>query len=284
MKANGTDRTLDDLRVEIDAVDSRLLQLLNERADLVHEVGEIKKQKGLEIYAPEREEKLLQSLVKKSQGRLPEKSIRAIYREIMSAALALEENLKIAYLGPEGTWTHQAGRNKFGASVEYVAQASLADVFEKVASRQADYGVVPIGNSTDGGVSRTLDYFSESDLQICAQVNLLGDHDASSSAARFLVLAHNSCPPTGKDITALLIHGDADGLLSGAMKILADLDLKVTQIDGRQESDSEKLSCVFVEVQGHQTSANMVKAIDLLVATGKKVRVLGSYPATGAYS
>ncbi|MEM9482050.1 MAG: prephenate dehydratase [Verrucomicrobiota bacterium] len=164
--------SLDDIRKEIDAVDSELLKLLNHRADLVHEVGEIKKRDGLEIYAPEREEALLQSLIAKSEGRLPEESIRAIYREIMSAALALEENLQIAYLGPEGTWTHQAAINKFGHSVAYTAQTSFNDVFDQVARRKADYGVVPIENSTEGAVSHTLDLFADSPLTICAQILL----------------------------------------------------------------------------------------------------------------
>ena len=101
--------SLEELRIKIDAVDTSIIHLLNERADIVHEIGVIKKREGLEIYAPEREEKLLRSLIAKGEGgRLPEESIRAIYREIMSAALALEEDLKIAYLGPAGTWTHQA--------------------------------------------------------------------------------------------------------------------------------------------------------------------------------
>ncbi len=277
-QGGGTEKTLEQLRVEIDAVDARLLELLNARADLVHGVGEIKKENGLEIYAPEREEKLLQSLVKRSQGRLPEKSIRAIYREIMSAALALEENLKIAYLGPEGTWTHQAARNKFGASVAYVAQASLADVFDQVSKRHADYGVVPIGNSTAGEVNRTLDFFVDSPLQICAQITLFGDHEDSTGATRFLVLCHNTCPPTGKDITALLIHGETGEILSDSMKILAELDLSVTQIDGRQERDSGKPSCVFVELQGHQTEVAIETAVARLTESGKMVRVLGSYP------
>ena len=164
--------SLDDIRKKIDAIDDGLLRLLNERADLVHEVGEIKKKDGLQIYAPEREEALLQALVAKSRGRLPAKSIRAIYREIMSAALALEENLKIAYLGPEGTWTHQAAINKFGASVEYVAQPSFTEVFDQVARGKASYGVVPIENSTEGAVNHTLDLFADSPLRICAQILL----------------------------------------------------------------------------------------------------------------
>jgi len=163
---------LDDIRKTIDAIDTQLLDLLSQRADAVHEVGEIKKKEGLQIYAPEREDALLKSLVDKNQGRLPEKSIRAIYREIMSAALALEDNLKIAYLGPEGTWTHQAAISKFGHSVEYSAQPNFAEVFDQVARRHANYGVVPIENSTEGAVSSTLDLFVDSSLRICSQILL----------------------------------------------------------------------------------------------------------------
>ena len=129
---------LDHLRKQIDAIDSQLLDLLSQRADLVHEVGVAKKKSGLQIYAPDREDALLRKLVAMNQGRLPEKSIRAIYREIMSAALALEDDLKIAYLGPKGTWTHQAAIKKFGHSVDYTALPSFADVFDDVARRRAD--------------------------------------------------------------------------------------------------------------------------------------------------
>lgn len=163
---------LDNVRSRIDSIDTQLLDLLAQRADCVHEVGEIKKAEGLQIYAPEREEALLRSLCEKNKSRLPEKSIRAIYREIMSAALALEDDLKIAYLGPEGTWTHQAAISKFGHSVAYSAQPNFAEVFDQVARRHADYGVVPIENSTEGAVSHTLDLFADSHLRICAQILL----------------------------------------------------------------------------------------------------------------
>jgi chorismate mutase/prephenate dehydratase len=160
---------LSDIRKKIDAIDAKLIALLNERADLVHEVGEVKKKEGTAIYAPEREEALLRSLVAKSKGRLPASAIRAIYREIMSASLALEKQLTIAYLGPEATWSHQAARQKFGASVDYAAQSSIAEVFNVVARGKADYGVVPIENSTEGAVNYTLDVFMDSELKICAQ-------------------------------------------------------------------------------------------------------------------
>jgi chorismate mutase/prephenate dehydratase len=161
---------LDEIRKTIDAIDTQLLDLLSKRAEAVHMVGEIKKKEDLEIYAPEREDALLKSLASKNQGRLPEKSIRAIYREIMSAALALEDDLKIAYLGPEGTWTHQAAISKFGHSVEYTAQPNFAEVFDHVTRRHSSYGVVPIENSTEGAVSSTLDLFVDSPLRICAQI------------------------------------------------------------------------------------------------------------------
>ncbi len=178
---------LQDLRAKIDVLDTELIRLLNERADLVRGVGEVKRAGGLEIYAPEREESVLNALVAKSQqigGRLPPESLRAIYREIMSASLALEKDLAIAFFGPEATWTHQAARGKFGASVRYLAQGSISDVFDAVARGRADYGVVPIENSTEGAVNHTLDEFIESDLRICAQVALKIEHHLMSRIGR----------------------------------------------------------------------------------------------------
>ena len=167
--------TLGEIRSRIDALDSQLLGLLSQRADLVHEVGLLKKRDGVSIYAPEREEKLLRSLIKineRNKGRLPPSAVRAIYREIMSASFALEKGLTIAYLGPVATWSHQAAREKFGASVQYAAQSSIAEVFNVVARGKADYGVVPIENSTEGAVNYTLDQFMDSELRVCAQFSL----------------------------------------------------------------------------------------------------------------
>jgi chorismate mutase/prephenate dehydratase len=165
--------SLDEARKQIDAVDQQLIKLLNERAELVHIVGTIKKQEGLDVYVPGREEQLLRKLADLNtaqKGRLTEKAIRSIYREIMSAALALETSMKIAYLGPAGSWTHQVAINKFGNSVEYVADASTEGVFDRVASRVVDYGVLPIEHSTEGAVHHTLDRLVDSDLQIYAEI------------------------------------------------------------------------------------------------------------------
>jgi chorismate mutase/prephenate dehydratase len=163
---------LDDLRTQIDAIDDQLLDLLNRRADLALEIQRLKRESGLEIYSPDREEQVLQNLVARSQGRVAPESIRAIYREIMSSSLALEKEIIIAFLGPPATWTHEAAQAKFGASVAYLPQPNIADIFSEVARGNADYGVVPIENSTDGAVNHTLDMFVDSDLRICAQILL----------------------------------------------------------------------------------------------------------------
>jgi chorismate mutase/prephenate dehydratase len=165
--------SLEEARAQIDAVDQQLIKLLNQRAELVHAIGTIKRQDGLDIYVPGREEQLLRKLAAlnaSQNGRLTEKAIRSIYREIMSAALALETSMKIAYLGPVGSWTHQVAINKFGNSVEYVAEASTEGVFERVASRTVDYGVLPIEHSTEGAVHHTLDHLVDSTLQIYAEI------------------------------------------------------------------------------------------------------------------
>ena len=178
---------LPEIRRKIDTVDEQIIRLLNERADLVHEVGIVKKAQGQPIYAPEREEQVLRALAAKARelnSRLPEKSIRAIYREIMSAALALEKDLTIAYFGPTSTNTHQAARSRFGSSVDYVPQVTIADVFDAVARGRADCGVVPIENSTEGAVNHTLDVFMDSELRICAQILMKIENHLASNCAK----------------------------------------------------------------------------------------------------
>lgn len=165
--------SLDEVRKKIDGIDQQLLRLLNERAELVHTVGEIKRKDDLDIYVPGRENQLLRKLAALNtaqNGRLTERAIRAIFREIMSAALALEDSLKIAYLGPAGSWTHQAAVNKFGNCVEYLPEASTESVFGRVAAQTADYGVLPIEHSTEGAVHHTLDHLADSSLQIYAEI------------------------------------------------------------------------------------------------------------------
>lgn len=349
--------TLPEIRNKIDQIDEKLIVLLNARADLVHEVGVLKKKEGVAIYAPEREEQLLRSLEAKNKGRLPAKAIRAIYREIMSASLALEKDLTIAYLGPEATWTHQAARQKFGASIEYAPQANITDVFDVVARGKSDYGVVPIENSTEGAVNHTLDVFMDSDLKICAQVllkienNLLAKgsreeirkiyshpqvfgqcrqwlrhnlpkvdlievssttraaelaaqepgtaalagkmaaevyglnileasiQDNPNNTTRFLVIGHETCPPTGNDKTSLMFClQDKPGALFSVLEPFKSLGINMSKIESRPSKRKQWEYFFFVDVDGHAQDPGLVRALEQIQPSCSLIKILGSYP------
>lgn len=161
-----------DHRKAIDKLDAQIVKLLNERTQHVLQIGEIKINAGEAIYAPHRERAVLQRICKLNDGPIKDDSLRAIYREIMSSALSLEKSMTIAYLGPAATFTHQAAIQKFGASLRYSDQKTIADIFTEVSKNRADYGVVPVENSTEGVVTHTLDMFVDSNLQIVAQIVL----------------------------------------------------------------------------------------------------------------
>jgi chorismate mutase/prephenate dehydratase len=159
-------------RKAIDKLDAHIVKLLNERTKHVLAIGEMKLKAGEEIYAPHRERAVLHRACRLNNGPMSDESLRAIYREIMSSALSLEKSLTIAYLGPEATFTHQAAIRRFGSSLLYSAQKTIADVFAEVSKNRADHGVVPVENSTEGVVTHTLDMFVDSDLKIVAQIIL----------------------------------------------------------------------------------------------------------------
>jgi len=161
-----------ELRQKINKIDAGILQLINERTKCALEIGRIKAKKKKEYYVPDREKEVYERLIKANKGPLSSKSVKAIYREIMSAALSLEESLKVTYLGPEATFTHLAALDKFGSSVTLIPAKSITDVFIEVEKGRADYGVVPIENSTEGIVNHTLDMFIDSELKICSEISL----------------------------------------------------------------------------------------------------------------
>jgi chorismate mutase/prephenate dehydratase len=158
------------LRAAIDRVDRGLLGLLNERASLVREVGEWKTRNGMPVYSAARERDLIAGLVRDNPGPFPSGAIEPVFREIISAMYALEGSLRVAFLGPEGTYSHLAARNHFGASAELVACASIGDVFAAVERGKAELGVVPVENTTEGVVTRTLDAFVDAEVTICGEV------------------------------------------------------------------------------------------------------------------
>jgi chorismate mutase / prephenate dehydratase len=171
-------------RKSIDKLDAHIVKFLNERTKHVLAIGEIKRKAGEEIYAPHRERAVLQRICRRNEGPITNDSLRAIYREIMSSALSLEKSLTVAYLGPEATFTHQAAIRRFGSSLLYSPQKTITDVFTEVSKHRADYGVVPVENSTEGVVTHTLDMFVDSDLKIVAQIVLPVQHCLLSNGPR----------------------------------------------------------------------------------------------------
>lgn len=165
------------LRADIDRIDAEIVERLNARTRLAAQIGHIKREQGAEIYVPAREEEVFRKIAALSAGPLPEKALRAIYREVISAAIALEKTLVVAYLGPPATFSHQAALRNFGSSLDYLPLPSISDIFAAVDRGDADYGVIPIENSTEGSVGHTLDMLAESDLKILAQVFLEITHN-----------------------------------------------------------------------------------------------------------
>ena len=167
---------MDKFRKEIDTIDSQILELLAKRISCAKEIGKIKNDKGEEVYVPSREKIVFENLLKKNAGKVSEQSIRAIYREIISASISAEKKLTVSYLGPKATFTHQAAIKNFGSSVEYISAPSIPDVFLSVQAGDADYGVIPIENSTEGAVMHSIDMLAETSLVIVGQIYLPIEH------------------------------------------------------------------------------------------------------------
>ncbi|MBU0503754.1 MAG: prephenate dehydratase [Candidatus Omnitrophota bacterium] len=165
------------LRRQIDRLDKEIINLLNKRANAAIKIAGIKHTTKQSVYCPDREREVLKRLSVINRGPVSPGALEAIYREIMSSSLALEKNVKIAYLGPQATFTHQAALKKFGSQVEYAPCESITDVFREVERGDCDYGVVPIENSVEGAVSHTMDMLVDSDLKICSQVILDISHN-----------------------------------------------------------------------------------------------------------
>ena len=159
-------------RVAIDRVDREILARLNERARLVEQVGERKRVTGAPIYQASRERDLVAALEAENPGPFPTSGIRPVFLEIISAGRSLEATVRVAYLGPEGTFSHLAARETFGSHAVFLPQATIADVFAAIERRQADHGVVPVENTTEGVVTQTLDTLAESELPICGETVL----------------------------------------------------------------------------------------------------------------
>ncbi|MFA6134499.1 MAG: prephenate dehydratase [Phycisphaerae bacterium] len=174
---------LAELRRRIDELDHQIVDLLNQRAQVVVEVGKTKLADGTPIYSPDREQAVLKRIAELNKGPLPHRTLQAIYRELMSGSFALERPLTIGFLGPEGSFSNLAAQRKFGASVDYRSLADIRAVFEEVARGHCDLGVVPIENNVGGGVVDTLDSFIDAHVFVCAEVLVEVHHNLLANCA-----------------------------------------------------------------------------------------------------
>ena len=168
-------------REQIDAIDDQLLKLVSDRAGLAHAIGSLKN--GGPIYRPEREAQVLRRLLEQNPGPLSDEAVTAIFRTVMSNCRALEKELAVAFLGPLGTYSEEAAHKQFGGLSSPVQCATIDEVFRVVETGHADYGVVPVENSTEGAIGRTLDLLLQTDLQVCGEIDLPVHHNLLSKAA-----------------------------------------------------------------------------------------------------
>lgn len=354
--------SLDDLRKNIDRIDDKILDLLEQRAWVAREIAEFKKDHGLAQADPARERALLERLEHAFDGRpnalFPSSAIRSVFREILSACLSLAEPTSVAYMGPPGSFTQMAARSAFGLGARYVETVTIPGVIDAVARRTVDYGVAPIENSTEGGVTATLDGLLETDVKIqrefvievtqclmglqtdrsqirrvyshpqalaqcrlwlarhlpsaelvvssstaaaareaavdetsaaigsrlAAELSNLqviqeGVQDRAENATRFVVLAAEDSPPTGKDKTSLAFStAHTRGALRRALELFDDEGLNLTRIESRPGPGRRWEYVFFTDVEGHRTDPALSRALTRLQSSCSTVRVLGSYP------
>ncbi len=169
--------TVANLRRRIDKLDRQIVELVNERGAVANEIGKLKEAAGETVYAPEREEQVLDRAVKHSNGPMAEQCIRAIFREIISGSRAIEKIHRVAFLGPFYSYSHLAAIHRFGQTVEFHHVGTIGSVFEEVHKGTAEYGLVPLENTTDGRIADTLDNFTRYPVRICAEVQLRIHHN-----------------------------------------------------------------------------------------------------------
>lgn len=349
------------VRARIDGLDDTILRLLAERADLAKRAGALKRKAHVEVFHdPERERQVLERLVGKGAASFPPDAIRAVFREIMSGCLSIEEPLRVAYLGPEGTFSQMAARHLFGLQPRYRECATIDAVFDAVRSKDAAYGVVPFENSTEGAVSMTSDALLEGGLHIRQEYVLPVSHcllsrasslgaietvyshpqalaqcrawiarhlpraqvvqttstaaaareaqaddraaaigsavaaelhdlpilrssvqDRPENATRFVVIARDDAPPSGKDRTTIAFGVvDRKGALRRVLSLFEKNGVNLTRIESRP-SRKEPWHYVFlIDVEGHRLDAPLAKALRDVEESADFVKVVGSYPRT----
>jgi len=277
-EAPTTQNILANFRTKIDATDSQILLLLNQRAMIVQQVGEFKKQEGLPIYSPGREEQLLRHLEEQNKGPLSATSLRTIFREILSASRALEKEVVIACLGSEGGAAYQAAIRRFGSSIKYTFFKETSDVFDQVARNEADCGVVPIESAELWLVGHSSNDLAGTELNVCAEITL-GDQKNGRDSGRFLVLGRTQNPPSGFDRTLIALRvEDKPGALVAALAPFKEHSINLSHLASRPTAKGSSDLFFFVEAQGHSKDLQVSDIFRELSKCCRAVKVLGSYP------
>ncbi|MBI4845277.1 MAG: prephenate dehydratase [Candidatus Omnitrophica bacterium] len=169
--------SIQNLRKAIDALDEKLIAILNERTKLAIDIGKLKSRLKKPVYTPAREQQIYAHIKKFNKGPLKPEMLMAVYREVMSSTIMLQKPMKVAYLGPQATFTHLASMKRFGSAVDYKGMQTITDVFNEVERGNCDFGVVPVENSIEGAVNHTLDMLVDTDLKICSEILLDISHN-----------------------------------------------------------------------------------------------------------
>src|SRR6185312_17083727 len=264
------------LRQAIDSLDDKLVELLNERARLVQEVGAIKAQLKQPFYVPERERQILERLQQANTGPFPTEALRPVFSEIISACLSLEHPLRVAFLGPEATFTHMAARTRFGLSARYVPAATVAGVFTEVEKGMADLGVVPIENSTEGVVNSTLDVLIDSELCITAEI--------ATTVSHCLLTRSGTLDGVQKVYSHPQALAQCRQWLSANLPTVAQIEVASTALAARLTRDDPVAAAVASELAGQLYDLKVArKKIEDEVRNVTRFLVIGreAAPATG---
>ena len=345
------------LRDRIDALDDQILHLVNERAETARHIGELKGDGP--VYRPEREAQVLRRVKASNPGPLPDETVEHLFTEVISACRALEDAMSVAFLGPRGTFSEEAARKRFGGSMKSLPCASIDEVFREVEARQVGFGVVPVENSTDGAVGRTLDLLLATPTRICGEVtlqvhqclmsrstdasaiariyahsqslaqchewlnqnhpkaervpvvsnaeaarmasqeesagsigsraaaalyalNLLAENieDNPTNTTRFVVIAHQDIPPSGRDKTSLVMSAlNRPGAMHDLLTPFAQHGVSMTRMESRPSRTGMWEYVFFVDIEGHRQEPRVAAALEMLRERASFLKILGSYPA-----
>src|SRR6267143_58539 len=269
---------IENLRREIDALDDQLAALLNRRAGLAQRIGALKS--GAPAYRPEREIEILRRITK-NPGVLPAERVAAVFREVISACRGLEEAIRVSYLGPEGTFSEQAVRKHFGRAVEGQPSGSVDDAFRRCESGAVQFAVVPVENSTEGVVGRTLDLLLATPLRICAEIelrvqqNLLFRGESLRAVRRVYSHAQSLAQCTG------WLAQHLPGVVHALLAPLAQNRVSMSRIESRPSRAGAALweYMFFIDIEGHQKDPSVAAALAELRSKAPYLKILGSYPS-----